>query len=409
MTAQRYTPTLTGLSSVRYRCFRDRQEVDLGRLTLVYGENNSGKSALVRLPALLADARKPRTEGLNPDSAPLGGFGPRAALWRGSLDPSEDRDLILGVRLSSGAAWEWTLEWRDEARELRISRFTMRLPNTEPLVFNRFGFSKGLQGSTVFEGPQGPLTFNFDGLIPPADIHPGETEAREELLTLLSGVSWLTSARKGPPGHGQPIGRSGTIWNDGAGTADLALSNPRLLAAASAFFADSSAIEVVRVSAGVELERLMLRRLDAPDYDVAFPEAGSGFQHAFPVVMALANLRYNGGFLIVEEPEAHLHPRLQRKLAEHMVDVLVDHPTASVLLETHSEIFLIAALGAAIDRLPGKVRLQWIEQLAGGVSTVEPIPLDASGRPTTPAMEHAFDTMGVMRRELIERRRQRAG
>jgi hypothetical protein len=80
-----------------------------------------------------------------------------------------------------------------------------------------------------------------------------------------------------------------------------------------------------------------------------------------------------------------------------------------VLLETHSEVFLIAALSAAIDGLRGDVRLLWIETGKDGAATIDDIALDAEGRPITPRMEQAFETMGVMRRELIQARKSRSG
>lgn len=39
-------PAIQALDFARYRAFRDEQSVALSRLTLVYGENNAGKSAL---------------------------------------------------------------------------------------------------------------------------------------------------------------------------------------------------------------------------------------------------------------------------------------------------------------------------------------------------------------------------
>lgn len=45
---------LARLSLENYKCFRDRQSVELAPITVVLGRNNSGKSALVRSPMVLA-------------------------------------------------------------------------------------------------------------------------------------------------------------------------------------------------------------------------------------------------------------------------------------------------------------------------------------------------------------------
>jgi hypothetical protein len=55
------------------------------------------------------------------------------------------------------------------------------------------------------------------------------------------------------------------------------------------------------------------------------------------------------------------------------------------------------------------VRLLWIETGKDGAATIDDIALDVEGRPMTPRMEQAFETMGVMRRELIQARKSRSG
>lgn len=44
---------LVNLSLRNYRCFAERQDVELRPITVVLGKNNSGKSALVRAPMIL--------------------------------------------------------------------------------------------------------------------------------------------------------------------------------------------------------------------------------------------------------------------------------------------------------------------------------------------------------------------
>jgi predicted ATPase len=142
-------------------------------------------------------------------------------------------------------------------------------------------------------------------------------------------------------------------------------------------------------------------------HDVPFPDAGEGLQQVFPVIVALEQIHQLGGVLSIEEPESHLHPRLQQALAERIVTILEEQPLAKVVLETHSEVFLLAALRAASGPLLGQVGLFWIETDRDGASTIEAIPVDASGRPATPRFEDAFATMGVMRRQLLADRRAR--
>jgi predicted ATPase len=175
----------------------------------------------------------------------------------------------------------------------------------------------------------------------------------------------------------------------------------------SRWFREHTQYNVEAESLGADLERLVLRPL-RPGHDVPFPDAGEGLQQVFPVIVGLERLRRRGGLLAIEEPESHLHPRLQKALAARMVAILTDQPLAKVLLETHSEVFLLAALAAATDGLVGQVGLYWTEVNDQGAGHLERIHLDSDGYPKTPRLEQAFGTMGVMRRELMAARRAKA-
>jgi predicted ATPase len=61
---------------------------------------------------------------------------------------------------------------------------------------------------------------------------------------------------------------------------------------------------------------------------------GFGFSFMFPIVLAAVCIR-PGGILIVENPEVHLHPEAQSKLAQFLT--LVSLNGIQVILETHSD------------------------------------------------------------------------
>jgi len=67
-------------------------------------------------------------------------------------------------------------------------------------------------------------------------------------------------------------------------------------------------------------------------------ELGFGNQQFLPILLSFCNTR-NGLFLI-EEPESHLHPNLQSKLADFFSDALNMDKGAQFIIETHSEYFI---------------------------------------------------------------------
>ncbi len=407
-------PVISELELARYRSFRDRQSVALARLTLVYGENNSGKSALVRLPYLLAASRTVGRCGLeldprDPQRRLFSGARYRDIAWRGALPDDEPADMQLGITLSDSVSWLWQLQWPDSvsAEGELIQRLEVKLPPTQQrawleLVERRSYFPQDL----VYESPTGRRPVVFDGLVPRSGLGDAQEHAVASLVGALERVSWLGALRAGP-GRSVQEGLRREIVGNGDGAETVVLSDKDVLRRVSEWYAMHTGFAVATRSLGDDLRRVVLQA--SGRHDVPFPDVGEGLQQCFSVVVALEVLRQKGGLLIVEEPESHLHPKLQAALAELIVSVLEEQPGAQVLLETHSEVFLVSALRAAVRGLRGDVRLHWIEMLSDGAAQLEPIELDESGRPNGPRLHLAFETMGVLRRKLLDERRVATG
>jgi predicted ATP-dependent endonuclease of OLD family len=77
--------------------------------------------------------------------------------------------------------------------------------------------------------------------------------------------------------------------------------------------------------------------------DRALDSVGTGYEHIF--LLVAASVVYPNDLLCVEEPEVHMHPRLQRRLAAYL-----DTIGNQVLISTHSPT-LIDALAGTVFRL----------------------------------------------------------
>lgn len=81
---------------------------------------------------------------------------------------------------------------------------------------------------------------------------------------------------------------------------------------------------------------------------IALSDLGYGYSQIIPIILKLINMiSYNQeinfpseGTIIIEEPEANLHPNLQSKLADVFVTTLKFYPDLKFIIETHSEYFI---------------------------------------------------------------------
>ena len=107
---------------------------------------------------------------------------------------------------------------------------------------------------------------------------------------------------------------------------------------------------------------------------------GFGLTYVLPIFVAALTLKQDG-LLIVENPEAHLHPRGQAMMGKFLSRVAASG--VQVIVETHSDHLLngirVAAKNGLVD--PSDVALHFFQKAAGSQSTtiVSPV-MDKDGR-----------------------------
>ena len=107
---------------------------------------------------------------------------------------------------------------------------------------------------------------------------------------------------------------------------------------------------------------------------------GFGLSYALPIILAL--LADSGTLCLIENPEAHLHPRGQTKLAE--LAVRASMAGVQVVVETHSDHFMDGVRIAVREGLipPEKTVFNYFERIDGATGVSSP-KIDADGRLST--------------------------
>jgi energy-coupling factor transporter ATP-binding protein EcfA2 len=93
--------------------------------------------------------------------------------------------------------------------------------------------------------------------------------------------------------------------------------------------------EVVPTLEGRDL-RLLARSSNPADCLVSLTDTGYGVSQVLPILVQ--GLVLDGGTLILDQPELHLHPRLQTGMADFVLTVAREN--GSVIVETHSDHFI---------------------------------------------------------------------
>jgi hypothetical protein len=418
------SPTmLRAITVERYRCFVAPATLELRPLTLLFGKNSVGKSALLRtLPLVAASCAKSAANR----SGPLAlehpaAMGARYAEIRTNLVARND----LGIKLlwDGRGVREVEIGLRDmtdlgPSRQV-VSRLTAREHASRDVLHAELDDTGAL--CIAREGVK-PAALELAGVCPqpspslPSDMRDVVAQCEELMRSFSSSVDWLGPVRTQPPRSRVPRIENARLGPLGEGVTEV-LAQPdathllaRVSDATAAIF--GSAIEIAEEVGEVSLA------MRAGAHRTHLLDVGGGVTQVLPALVRLAEVelgRSAGRILALEQPEAHLHPAAEVELAKIIVGTIAAQSTATdrplVVIETHSENLLLSLQLAVLEgRLaPDDVLLYWFEQLDDGSVVVRAIHIDADGRPDPPLPPGVFsEDLEIARKILRSRSRRRA-
>jgi predicted ATPase len=290
-------------------------------------------------------------------------------------------------------------------------------------VSGEWRFRSDEQGATALtyainaDGRSVEAPIVFRGLVPESAAIPAVASLmlRERLLGLRRSVQWLSSRQLTARSFPQPTAPAWGMRPDGTDVGAILASHPDVRREVSAWCEKHlrRTVEIIDVP-GLGHFRLTLRHTDRPALDVDLIDAGEGVLKVMPVLAALALSRSSAAtaprILAIEEPESHLHPTLQRALAEHIaqgVSALAEQPC--IVLETHSQHILLGVQRQVAKGVlrPDQVQVYWVHQDPNGRSQAEPVRLSEEGRLSGPWPSDVYTEINDMAGELIRARQER--
>jgi|CZKU01.1.fsa_nt_gi hypothetical protein len=425
MTARAVSGTLPGgmLDSVtveRYRCFVEPATLHLRPLTLLFGYNSSGKSALLRsLPLVSASCRAAEKSR----SGPLAlehpsAMGARYDEIRTHLVDRNDLGLTMSWDDASYTVRQIEMRLRDVS-DLGSSRqviFAFRARDAGGREVLSADFDPDADRVVVETEPQRPA-LAFEGLRPaPATGLPpalqalfAECEAR--MHGLASSVDWLGPLRAPPPRR-VPTASQPVLTPAGEGTTEILAHEDNALLLRDVSEA-SKAIFGHRIEVRPEGGEVSL----VAAFDDGRPrhvlDVGSGVGQALAPLLLLARVKRGearGRVIAIEQPEAHLHPAAEAELAKVLVQAVSSGAGSErprLVIETHSENLLLHVQLAVLQKRlsPDDVIVHWVQRLEDGSGVPRAIRFDTHARPDPPWPPTVFSEDVEIARQILRARR----
>lgn len=385
---------ITELRVENFKAWREL-DIELGKVTALFGENSSGKSSLLQFLLMLKQTKNAADRGLVLDF----GGGPTELVNLGNYEAAVHRDKCA---TSSLPDMSWSLSWRldspirvtdplgargdvlYESDELRAKALVGREHETRSrltaklLAYEFDGTTFELQpretGSGKFKlTSEGKRPFKFVRnvgrgwpLPGPVKTHlfPGAARSlyqntdflgqfENAYEELMDRVYYLGPLREHPRREYRwtGAGREG-VGDSGEFTIDAILAaterndrpnlGPRLwtksfqgmVAYWLKVLGMIDSFEVREVVEGSSLYQALVRRTkDGPK--TTLMDVGFGVSQVLPVLVLLYYVR-PGSIVLMEQPEIHLHPSVQSGLADLILAVAL-HREVQIVVESHSE------------------------------------------------------------------------
>lgn len=346
-------PHLARFTVEGYRAFGAPATVELGRLTLVIGRNNSGKTALCAAPIYFTQALESGAEAPFPTSREGIDFGP--------LPSVSFRRQITGLK--------GTLEFAGSADVTHLTLGATLIPEQgHALVVTGLdiAWADGRKDSVKnVPWPEARVLLARSSSLP----------------TVAAGVQALWAGRPSPKRFHPYRG------HDPESVGPFGESAPAILANASK--AELQSVDDWFASMHVRL-RIEPRRdafeilaIGSSGEPVSLVDSGAGVAHVLPLVVAVRLARARPSLLCLEQPELHLHPRAHVAVAELLLESLERRPETRLLVETHSDTLVLRIRReiAARRLAPEDVRLYFVDEESTGGSRVKEIQFDDRGTP----------------------------
>ena len=368
---------LRELRLTNFKCF-DGATIGFAPLTLLCGGNGAGKSSVVQ--ALLVLRQSFASGDLQAGRLILGGALTDLGAGRDVLYEDAADDVVAFELHARGASWSQSFEYLRSADRLQARTTTPH--STSPEVEH----DELVDVQELQEAMQAAKHWRQWKKVPPLGGRLNYVSA-DRLGPRKFHPHSEVSARLGDLGA---LGEYALNYLQARGDDALPANDPRCTGLKSRRLLDIVDHWLQEITPGARLEMEKIQDADAIVAGFSFDRpddvrtrrhratnVGFGLSYTLPVLTALATPP--GTLCVIENPEAHLHPRGQTRLAEFAARAAL--AGVQVIAETHSDHFMDGVRIAVRDGLlqPDQVAFHYFDRTSGKTEITSP-EVDADGR-----------------------------
>ena len=411
---------ITELRTQNFKSWQDTGKLQFAPLTGLFGANSSGKTSILQVLLML----KQTVEHPSPDwNEPLY-FGDDGSLVNlGNFDAvihKHKQDLSLDISVSWKSYTVADINKYIRFHSLKFPSHVEMLPpsqgdrdRSEEISFST-DIVRGAVNNFYYKTDLYRLNVEQPDLFRCYGLRGGQTQTveissrfEEAFENLFSRIFYLGPVREYPRRHypwegDHPKG----IGQYGEKTISALLSGrirrlptdeqiPKWLQRLDLI--DSYDVQPVS-DIGGDYELLVKQHKEGPQ--VPLTDVGFGVSQVLPVLI-LCYYAPEGSILILEQPEAHLHPKVQSELADVLIDV-VKNRNIQIILESHSEHLILRLMRRiAEEKISVDQTALYFCQINDGTSEIERLNMDEYGNIRNWPQDFFGDATG----ELIKKTR----
>ncbi len=317
---------ITKISFSNFKLFKEKQELLLKPITVLIGKNNSGKTAVLKLPTMISGS----LSGVFNDAIKINdvvktGSEYRDLVYNRELKPGDTLDLELSNNIDNNISKQLNVKI-----ELPLDEIKDKPKVREWEYFEKNQLVRKKDKTDSFKGfvnnsfPLEGMNLHFDY------IEALREKPQEEYSFDNSEINKI--GLKGENAYQILI-------------EDKVLGTSEILKEVSNWYKENFENWSIEISEDQVYNSSKVKFTFSLSNNIIKPiniiNTGQGISQALPLITRSYMKDEEPVLIIVEEPESHLHPAAHGNLAQRFVESVVEDENKSYLIETHSKNFIL--------------------------------------------------------------------